>query len=117
MKGSISALCLIAFLASTASCGYMAIGKRDNVYETRPSSAGGKAAEYNSAVIIGAVSCPRDRAVLVMAWDAARDAGLTVLPTAEAVAEADVIMVLIPDHLQGDTYETEIKPVRSSTFW
>lgn len=74
MKGSISALCLIAFLASTASCGYMAIGKRDNVYETPPSSAGGKAAEYNSAVIIGAVSCPRDRAVLVMAWDAARDA-------------------------------------------
>ncbi len=43
-------------------------------------------------------------------WDAARDAGLAVLPTAEAVAEADVIMVLIPDHLQGDTYETEIKP-------
>jgi ketol-acid reductoisomerase len=33
-----------------------------------------------------------------------------VKPTADAAAEADVIMVLIPDHIQGETYEKEIKP-------
>jgi ketol-acid reductoisomerase len=43
-------------------------------------------------------------------WKTAQDAGLTVMGTAAAAAEADVIMVLIPDHLQGDTYEKEIKP-------
>jgi pimeloyl-ACP methyl ester carboxylesterase len=73
MKRNIAGLCIVVLLGSSASCGYMAIGKRDNVYESRPSSAGGKTAEFNSAVIIGTVSCPRDRAVLVMAWNAARD--------------------------------------------
>ncbi|HNW28627.1 MAG TPA: hypothetical protein PKN50_09130 [Spirochaetota bacterium] len=73
MKNKITGLCIIALCAATASCGYMAIGKRDNVHEARPSSSSGKAAEYNSAVIIGTVSCPRDRAVLVMAWSTARD--------------------------------------------
>ena len=43
-------------------------------------------------------------------WAAAEQAGLVVKITAEAAAEADVIMILIPDHLQGDTYINEIKP-------
>ena len=38
------------------------------------------------------------------------EAGLTVMDTAKAVAWADVVMVLIPDHLQGEVYQTDIKP-------
>ena len=34
--------------------------------------------------------------------------GLTVLPVAEAVKDADVVMILVPDHLQADLYEQEI---------
>jgi ketol-acid reductoisomerase len=40
----------------------------------------------------------------------AAEAGLKVLPTAEAVKWADVVMVLIPDHLQGDVYKQDIQP-------
>ena len=43
-------------------------------------------------------------------WSAAEDAGLAVKETADAAAEADVIMVLIPDHVQAETYRSEIKP-------
>ena len=42
--------------------------------------------------------------------DVARAAGLEVKPVAEAVAEADVTMVLIPDEKQADVYKTEIGP-------
>lgn len=42
--------------------------------------------------------------------EAAEAAGLTVLPTAQAVKEADIVMVLIPDELQADVYEKDIKP-------
>ncbi len=41
---------------------------------------------------------------------AAEEAGLTVLPTAEAVKQSDIIMVLIPDEKQGDVYKTDIEP-------
>ncbi len=40
----------------------------------------------------------------------AEEAGLTVLPTKEAVKEADIIMVLIPDEIQAETYKEEIEP-------
>ncbi|MEZ4600482.1 MAG: ketol-acid reductoisomerase [Syntrophotaleaceae bacterium] len=40
----------------------------------------------------------------------AEKAGLTVMETAEAVKVADVIMVLVPDELQGDLYRETIEP-------
>ncbi len=42
--------------------------------------------------------------------DVARAAGLDVKTVAEAVAEADVTMVLIPDEKQADVYKSEIGP-------
>ncbi|MGH9663864.1 MAG: NAD(P)-dependent oxidoreductase, partial [Bryobacteraceae bacterium] len=43
-------------------------------------------------------------------WDKAKSAGLRVLPTAEAAKAADVLMILVPDHIQGDLYNKEIAP-------
>ncbi|GAA4028288.1 ketol-acid reductoisomerase [Allokutzneria multivorans] len=40
----------------------------------------------------------------------AEEEGLRVITPAEAAAEADVIMVLIPDHKQRDLYTTDIAP-------
>jgi ketol-acid reductoisomerase len=40
----------------------------------------------------------------------AKDAGFTVENVAEAVAQADVVMILAPDELQGDLYRTSIAP-------
>ena len=40
----------------------------------------------------------------------AEAAGLKVLPTAEAAKAADVIMILVSDHIQADLYESDIKP-------
>ncbi len=37
-------------------------------------------------------------------------AGLRVLPVSDAAKEADVIMVLVPDHIQADLYEKDIAP-------
>jgi ketol-acid reductoisomerase len=42
-------------------------------------------------------------------WKKASEAGLEVKTVPEAVEAADFIMVLIPDHMQGDIYESEIK--------
>ena len=36
--------------------------------------------------------------------------GLTILPIADAVKSADIIMILIPDEVQGDVYKESIKP-------
>jgi ketol-acid reductoisomerase len=36
--------------------------------------------------------------------------GLTVLPVAEAAEKADIIMILIPDHLQAAVYHNDIAP-------
>ena len=36
--------------------------------------------------------------------------GLTVLPTAEAVKQSDVIMILINDELQADMYKKDVEP-------
>jgi ketol-acid reductoisomerase len=40
----------------------------------------------------------------------ARSAGLRVLDTADAAKEADIMMILVPDHIQGDLYERDIAP-------
>ncbi len=41
----------------------------------------------------------------------AKDAGLKVMNVAEAAAAADMIMILVSDHIQADLYEKEIAPV------
>lgn len=40
----------------------------------------------------------------------AKDYGLTTMPVADAVKQADVIQILIPDEVQAEVYESEIKP-------
>src|SRR5579872_729231 len=40
----------------------------------------------------------------------AESAGLRVLTPAEATKAADVIMILVPDHIQGDLYKSDIEP-------
>src|ERR687884_265618 len=41
--------------------------------------------------------------------DAAREAGFEVLPVAEAASRGDIVMVLVPDELHHDVYESEIR--------
>jgi ketol-acid reductoisomerase len=41
-------------------------------------------------------------------WSKAEEAGLKVLPVAEAAAEADIIMMLVPDELAPDIYAREV---------
>ena len=43
-------------------------------------------------------------------WDKAKKAGLTVKEVADAVKDADVVMILIPDELQPETYKCDIEP-------
>ena len=43
-------------------------------------------------------------------WKTAEEAGFVVKETGEAVKDADVVMVLIPDEIQGDTYTSSIAP-------
>jgi ketol-acid reductoisomerase len=43
-------------------------------------------------------------------WSRAEEAGLPVRPTADAVAEADVIMVVLPDTAHGAVYTADIGP-------
>jgi ketol-acid reductoisomerase len=43
-------------------------------------------------------------------WQKAQDAGLRVMTTAEAAKAADVIMILVADHIQADLYNAEIAP-------
>lgn len=43
-------------------------------------------------------------------WKKAIDAGLKVLDTSQAVKTSDIVMVLVPDELQGDLYNKEIGP-------
>jgi ketol-acid reductoisomerase len=40
----------------------------------------------------------------------AEAAGLKVMTAAEAAKAADVVMILVPDHIQGEIYEKEIAP-------
>jgi len=43
-------------------------------------------------------------------WPKAERAGLKVMDTAEAAKWGDIVMILLPDELQGEAYEKEIKP-------
>jgi ketol-acid reductoisomerase len=43
-------------------------------------------------------------------WEAAQEAGLTVMPVAEAAAWADVVMILVPDPVQPALYRQAIAP-------
>jgi ketol-acid reductoisomerase len=43
-------------------------------------------------------------------WKKAESAGLRVLSTSDAARTADVIMILVADHIQGDLYQHEIAP-------
>jgi len=40
----------------------------------------------------------------------AKAAGLQVLSVADAAKAADIVMILVPDHVQGDTYRNDIAP-------
>src|SRR6202167_984092 len=54
-------------------------------------------------VVVGLPTDSRSRAK-------ATAAGLTVLSPAEAAKAADVMMILVPDHIQGDLYASDIAP-------
>src|SRR6516165_6817591 len=43
-------------------------------------------------------------------WKKAEATGLRVLSTADAAKTADVVMILVPDHIQGELYASDIKP-------
>src|SRR5213079_2327869 len=43
-------------------------------------------------------------------WEKAAAAGLKVMTTADAAKAANVIMILVADHIQGDLYNQEIAP-------
>ncbi len=43
-------------------------------------------------------------------WDKAKKAGLNVKEVADAVKDADVVMMLIPDETQPETYKREVEP-------
>ncbi len=43
-------------------------------------------------------------------WSKAENAGLKVMTTAEAAKAADIVMILVSDHIQGDLYRNEIAP-------
>ena len=43
-------------------------------------------------------------------WKKAETAGLKVMDVASAVKQADIVMILVPDELQGDLYKNEIAP-------
>ncbi len=43
-------------------------------------------------------------------WKKAEAKGFKVLPVADAVKEADVVMILLPDEIQAEVYKNEIEP-------
>src|SRR5215203_713634 len=43
-------------------------------------------------------------------WAKAEAAGLRVMTTADAAKAADMMMVLVSDHIQGDLYQSDIAP-------
>ena len=42
--------------------------------------------------------------------ESCRRTGITVKTVSDATKAADIIMILIPDHIQGKVYEQQIKP-------
>src|SRR3977135_4266357 len=59
--------------------------------------------ESGADVVVGLAPGSRSRAI-------AEEAGLRVADVADAVRDADVVMVLVPDTSQKTLYETEIGP-------
>ncbi|HUZ84848.1 MAG TPA: ketol-acid reductoisomerase [Gaiellales bacterium] len=59
--------------------------------------------ESGNAVIVGAR--PESRA-----WRAAEADGLAVAAVAEAAAQADVVMMLVPDHIQASVFRDQVAP-------
>ena len=55
------------------------------------------------SVVVGLPESSKSRAK-------AQAAGLKVLSPSDAAKEADVVMILVPDHTQGDLYNNEIAP-------
>lgn len=55
------------------------------------------------SVVVGLPASSRSRAK-------AENAGLTVLAPAEAASRADFLMILVPDHIQADLYNSDIAP-------
>jgi ketol-acid reductoisomerase len=47
-------------------------------------------------------------------WSRAEQDGLRVLPAAEAAAEADIVMMLVPDHVQKRLYNESVAPALSA---
>src|SRR5438309_10807154 len=47
-------------------------------------------------------------------WDKAVKQGLPVFETAEAAKQADIIMILVPDEMGSDIYQSEIDPFLTS---
>lgn len=43
-------------------------------------------------------------------WKSAEEQGLKVATVPEAVKQGDIVMILVPDELQGDLYKSEIEP-------
>src|SRR5579885_2508500 len=43
-------------------------------------------------------------------WAKAEAAGLKVMTTADAAKAADIIMILVSDHIQADLYHKDIEP-------
>ncbi|MGO9614794.1 MAG: NAD(P)-binding domain-containing protein, partial [Bryobacteraceae bacterium] len=43
-------------------------------------------------------------------WSKAVAAGLKVMPTSEAAKAANIVMILVSDHIQADVYTKEIAP-------
>jgi ketol-acid reductoisomerase len=54
-------------------------------------------------VVVGLPPASKSRAKV-------KAAGLALLDTADAVKAADVMMILVPDHIQGPLYESDIAP-------
>ncbi len=59
--------------------------------------------ESGHTVVVGARPDSR-------AWSAATADGLPVATVAEATAQADIVMVLVPDHIQAGLYREQIAP-------
>src|SRR6266705_2556170 len=50
-------------------------------------------------------------------WQKAERAGLKVMPVADAVKRADVVMILAPDEMQAGIYRAEIGPnMKKNTY-
>ena len=43
-------------------------------------------------------------------WNKAAEAGLTVMPVAESIQDADLVMMLAPDEFQKGIYDKSIQP-------